>query len=114
MLFQDSALTEKSEMKFLQEKENDFKGNNFKDIVLRNLSETSFHGVYSIYYAKDFFLKFILVACFLASSGFLCILTAKTFIDFLSYSVLSSNTLIAEIPTECNFQFLNTFKGNYM
>jgi hypothetical protein len=83
-------------------KNEDLKINNLKTIVSRNLSETSFHAVNAIYETNDLFLKIILVICLLTSSGFCFVLTVQTFTAYFSYSVITSNTDITNIPTECN------------
>jgi hypothetical protein len=95
------VLLNKAKMSSQNSRQNEHNDSYIKTIVSTNLSATSFHSVNDIYHTHDTFLKLILVTCFSASSGFLCYLTIKTFADFFSYSVLTSNTVISDIPTEC-------------
>jgi hypothetical protein len=87
------------------EKKN-IKAARLKNILEKSLSTTTIHGLNDIYQTNDLFLKIILATCFFASSSFCCYLTAKTFVDFFSFHVLSSNTLISNVPTECNLHLL--------
>jgi hypothetical protein len=100
------------ENKNVDREENEFNtADSLKRILSKNLSETSFNGINEIFHTKDLFLKLIFTVCFLTSSGFLCYFTLKAFMEYFSYNVLTFNTVIADIPAECNqIDFFNDFK----
>jgi hypothetical protein len=75
----------------------------FKNIVSSNVGATTFHGVKNIYHTNDLFLKIILAVSFLTASGFLFFFTVNTLVEYFSFNVLSSHTVISDIPTECMF-----------
>jgi hypothetical protein len=83
-----------------------FNADNFKTIVSENLAATTIHGINNVYVtSSDIFLRFILIASFFTSSGLCCYFIVKTMTDYLSFNVLSSNTIISDIPAECiNFE----------
>jgi hypothetical protein len=78
-----------------------FEADHFESIVSTNLSETSFSLLNSLCEKKDIFQKFLILACLLTNSGLCCYFILKTFINFFSYDVLLSNTLVSDIPAEC-------------
>ncbi len=83
-----------------------------KRILEENVSTTTIHGIYNIYLSKDYFLKAIIALCFLASGSFCCFMTVTTFIDFLSYGVLTTTSVVPEVPANCmkfNFSHISLF-----
>jgi hypothetical protein len=72
-----------------------------KKIISENISETTVHAISNAYHTNDWFLKITLWVCFLASTGFCCYLTVKTFITFFSFGVLTSSSIVFDIPTDC-------------
>jgi hypothetical protein len=79
----------------------------FKKIISDNLSNSSVPAISTAYHTNDWFLKIILWFCFLASTGFCGYLTVKTFITFFSFSVLTSTSIVFNIPTECKNYNIN-------
>ncbi len=76
-----------------------------KKIFTETISETTIHGIYDIYNIKDYFLKTVVIICFLSSAGFCCYLTVTTFISFLSFGVITSTSVISDLPAECKNPF---------
>ncbi len=76
-----------------------------KKILTEAISETTIHGIYDIYKIKDYFLKTVVIICFLSSAGFCCYLTITTFIAFFSFSIITSTSVISDIPAECKNPF---------
>jgi hypothetical protein len=77
-----------------------------KKILTETLSDTTIHGIYDIYKIKDYFLKTLIILCFLASAVFCCYLTVTTFISFAEFDVISTTSVISDIPAECNHKTL--------
>ncbi len=70
-------------------------------IIEENLANSTVHGVYDIYKSSDNFLRSFLIVCFLASIVSCCFLTTTTFVTYFSYNVLTTASLISDIPAEC-------------
>jgi hypothetical protein len=81
-----------------------------KHILTETLSESTIHGIYDIYKINDYFLKAFIIICFLGSAGICCYLTVTTFIAYFSYGVLSTATVISDIPAECKQKNLKSMK----
>jgi hypothetical protein len=100
------------ENQYMTSKEENSKAQFLKQIMRRNISATTFHTVGDIYNEDDVFLRFVLAICFLTSSGLCGYFTMKTFVEFFSYGVLTSNTIVSNIPTECiilyNLMYINS------
>jgi hypothetical protein len=75
--------------------------NHLLKIVSENCANTTFHSINYIYHTKDWFLKLVLLVCFLASTAFCGYLIVKTFVSFISFGVLTSTSINSAIPTEC-------------
>jgi hypothetical protein len=84
------------------QKREESNGFDLERIIAENANETTFHSIDKIYKTKDLFLKLTLFVCFMTSGGFCSYLTVNTFIDYFSYHVLISTSIISEIPVDCN------------
>jgi hypothetical protein len=70
-------------------------------IITDCLIATTIHTVYDIYMIKDYFVRAFLLACLLTSAGFCCYLTINTLIDFFSFNVLTTSSVVSDIPAQC-------------
>jgi hypothetical protein len=88
-------------------------GYEFFRIMVDNLSKTTFHSIGRVYDTKDLFLRIFFIVSFIASSGICGYLTAKTFITFFSFGVLTSTSMVSDIPAEC-INIIYLFKVFYL
>jgi hypothetical protein len=101
----EHVLKEKKDQKSDSKAESSYTCLNLNKILSSNLTETTVHSIANVYNTNDYFLKTIILVCFMASGGCCCYLTVKTLMTFFSYGVLTSTNVVSDIPAECNITF---------
>jgi hypothetical protein len=72
-----------------------------KKIFVDNITETTVHGIIPVYRTQDNFIKVTVALCFLASAIFCCYMSGATFIEFFSFGVLTTTSVVSNVPAEC-------------
>jgi hypothetical protein len=86
------------------DKEPEVKKFEFVKILAENLTGTTFHSIGYIFETPDYFLKIVLSICFLASAVYCGYVLVLSFIQFFSFGVLTTTSVVSDIPAECEFQ----------
>jgi hypothetical protein len=109
---EESEKTNEEEGKEIKDKKSENEKFDVIKILHENLTGTTFHSIGYIFDTPDYFLKVVLGICFLASAVYCGYVIVQSFIQFFSFSVLTSTTIVSDIPAECKIGLYVEFKNN--
>jgi hypothetical protein len=72
-----------------------------KKIFEENISATTIHAINDIYKRKDYLFKTLITISFLLSGGICLYTIVNSLIEFHSYGVLTTTSVVSEVPAKC-------------